>query len=819
MRELPRGTVTFLFTDVEGSTRLLGELGPEGYANALGEHRRVLREAFRRHGGVEVDTQGDSFFVAFPTAPGAVAAAAEAQAALASGSIRVRMGLHTGAPLVTGEGYVGADVHRAARIAAAGHGGQVLVSAASAALVGRDGLRDLGEHRLKDLSAPERLFQLGEREFPRLSSLYQTNLPVQSTPLVGRERELAEVTASIRRGTRLLTLTGAGGSGKTRLALHAAAQLADDFPDGVWFVALAPLADPLLVAPTVASVVGATHDLRAHLADKRLLLVVDNFEHLLDAAVDVGAALAEAPGVRALVTSRERLHLSAEREYEVPTLSVADAAALFVERARRFEPRVELSDEVSDLARSLDGLPLAIELAAARIKVLTVGQIRERLERNLDLLSGGDRDLPERQRTLRATIEWSYQLLDERAQAALAALSVFPATFALDAAEAVAGADIDLLASLVDKSLLRRAAGGRFFMLATIREFARSRLESTEQARTVRAAHAAHYLEFAALHRDEIDAETKEWLDRFELEHDNFRAALSWYEATADAEHELALAEALARFWHAHWHLPEGRRRLQHAVAGGGAMLARAHALRVLAIIAYRQRDFAAAADAVADSVALYEKLGDDGGLAQSLLTRANVAVARGDVAAAKADYAAAEPIFHRVGDARGIAIVASNLAYIALLDEDEAALDLCEAAVRATRDAGGAWAYAIMLLNVAYAHVQRSDPDAATAAAARAADLVAPLGQKQALHDCVEVFAAVAALRGDGEKAARLFAAADAARAAVGDSLDPFEARISREARAAAHALISENAFDSAFRTGSELTLEEALALGRSEA
>jgi predicted ATPase len=817
MRDLPSGTVTFVFTDVEGSTRLLHELGPEAYADALAEHRRVLREAFRRNGGVEVDTQGDSFFVAFSTAPEAVAATREAQKALAVGPIRTRMGLHTGVPLVTAEGYVGADVHRAARIAAAGHGGQVLLSAATAALVDQNGLRDLGEHRLKDLSAPERLYQIGGLEFPRLNSLYQTNLPVQSSPLVGREPELAEVTSLIRHGTRLLTLTGAGGSGKTRLALHAGAALADDFPDGVWFVPLAPLADPSLVGPTVASVVGATDDLRAHLRDKRLLLVVDNFEHLLDAAVDLDAALAEAPGVCALVTSRERLHLSTEHEYAVPTLPVGDAAVLFVERARRFEPRVELADDVFELARSLDGLPLAIELAAARIKVLTVAQIRERLERNIDLLTGGDRDLPERQRTLRATIEWSYELLDERAQAAFAALSVFPATFAIDAAEAVVGVSVDLLASLVDKSLLRHAAGGRFFMLATIREFARGRLESEGQPRAAQAAHAAHYLEFAALHRAETDADVKEWLDRFELEHDNFRAALSWYAATADAEHELALAEALARFWVAHGHLFEARRRLEHAVAGGEAMLLRARALRILATIAYRQRDFATAADSIAKSAELHERLGDDHGLARSLATRGNIAVARGDTAAAKVDYAAAEPIFRRVGDAHGIAISASNLAYVALLDGDQAALDLCQASVRATRDARGTVSEAVALLNLAFAHVQRSEADAATAAAASAADLAAPLGHKQSLYLCVEAFAAVAALRGEGEKAARLFAAAEAARAEVGDALDPFEARIRHEAVAAARALISDDAFDSAFRTGSELTTEEAIALGRS--
>src|SRR5437764_2357535 len=250
MRELPSGTVTFLFTDVEGSTKLLHELGAESYAEALAEHRRVLREAFSKHHGVEVDTQGDAFFVAFPTAPGALSAAREAQAAR---SVRFRMGLHTGTPLLAEDGYVGSDVHRAARIAAAGHGRQVLVSAATAALVD-DELRDLGEHRLKDLSAPERLWQLGEGEFPRLNTLQQTNLPVPATAFLGRDQELVEVRELLTaNGTRLLTLTGPGGTGKTRLALQAAAESAENFPDGIWWVPLAPLRDPELVLPTVAA--------------------------------------------------------------------------------------------------------------------------------------------------------------------------------------------------------------------------------------------------------------------------------------------------------------------------------------------------------------------------------------------------------------------------------------------------------------------------------------------------------------------------------------------------------------------------------------
>src|SRR6476660_6188664 len=281
---LPSGTVTFLFTDVEGSTRLLHSLGAEDYAEALAEHRSVLRDAFAAEGGVEVDTQGDAFFVAFPTAPGAVAAATAAASGLEPGPIRVRMGIHSGTPLRTDEGYVGVDVHRAARIAACGHGGQILLSAASAGLVGAEGLRDLGEHRLKDLSAPERIYQLGGGDFPPLRSLHRTNLPVPATPFLGRERELEEVAALLHADEpRLVTLTGPGGVGKTRLALQAAAAASESFDGGVFWVPLAPLDDPRLVLPAAEQAIGAKSGLAEHVGDQAMLLVVDNLEHLIDA--------------------------------------------------------------------------------------------------------------------------------------------------------------------------------------------------------------------------------------------------------------------------------------------------------------------------------------------------------------------------------------------------------------------------------------------------------------------------------------------------------------------------------------------------------
>jgi hypothetical protein len=419
VRELPRGTVTFLFTDIEGSTRLLHELGAERYATALGEHRQVVRKAYAQQEGVEVDTTGDAFFVAFPTAPGALAAAREAQERL---SIPVRMAIHTGTPLLTGEGYVGEDVHRAARIAAAGHGGQVLVSAATAALVRDDGLRDLGEHRLKDLSAPERIYQLGGGDFPPLKTLYRTNLPVPATQFLGRDDELAEVHELLASDEiRLLTLTGPGGSGKTRLALQAAGIAADAYPDGAWWVPLAPVSDADEVMPAAARELGGGGPLDQLVGERRLLLVLDNFEHVVGAAPEVSRLLSECPHADVLVTSRERLRVQGEQVFPVPVLERAESRELFSARARAVQPAFAPDEHLDELCGRLDDLPLALELAAARTALLTTEQLLERLGSRLDLLRGG-RDAEVRQRTLRATIEWSYELLTPEEQRTLAAL-------------------------------------------------------------------------------------------------------------------------------------------------------------------------------------------------------------------------------------------------------------------------------------------------------------------------------------------------------------------------------------------------------------
>ncbi len=538
---LPTGTVTFLFTDVEGSTRLLEDVGAAQYADALAEHRVVVRNAVAEHGGVEVDTQGDAFFCSFPSAREAAACARLAQKRLASGPLRVRMGLHTGEALVADGQYVGMDVHRAARIAASGHGGQVVVSPTTAALLEPESfpLRDLGEHRLKDLSAPQRLYQLGDEDFPPLKTLHRTNLPVPSTPFVGRTRELESVTAQVRDpASRLVTLTGPGGTGKTRLALQVSADLADEFPGGVFWVALAPFREPGLVASAIASALGVEEadeesfgSSVAAVVERPTLLLVDNCEHLLDeAAAAVGALIRSATNLRVVATSREPLALTGERVLPVDPLERRDAVALFRARAEASGATTLDDDAVELLCARLDDLPLALEIAAARAQALPPEVLLERLSQRLQLLRG-PRDAEERQRTLQATIAWSYELLTPEEQGVLRRVSLFAGGGDLDALEEVADADLEELASLVSKSLVRVAHtpdGPRYWMLETIREFAGELLAETDEAAELRRRYLRWFGEVAAgawPHLAEPDA--AHWLERLERDLGNLRVALA----------------------------------------------------------------------------------------------------------------------------------------------------------------------------------------------------------------------------------------------------------------------------------------------------
>ena len=627
MAELPRGIITFVFTDIEGSTRLLTELGSD-YADALSEHRRVIRDAFRAYGGVEVDTQGDAFFYAFPDAGGAVAAAANAQQGLTSGPIRVRIGIHTGEPQRTEEGYVGLDVHAGARVVACAHGGQVVVTKRTCDLVdGTFRFRDLGEHRLKDLEEAVWLYQLGDELFPPLKSLSNTNLPIPVSSFLGREAELAEAQALLD-CNRLLTVSGPGGTGKTRFSIELASRQLDDFPNGVFWVPLAPLRDANLVTEETGRVLGANDGLAAHIGEKRMLLLLDNFEQVVDAAPALGDLLGACRNLHLLVTSRETLRIDGETELPLPPLIEEESVALFCSRAR-----VEPSDVVSELCRRLDGLPLAIELAAARAKVLPPEELLPRLTERLDLLRGG-RDAESRHATLRATITWSYELLRQDEQQLFARLGVSAGGCTLGAAEEIYAADVVTLQALLDKSLLRRA-GDRYWMLETIREFALERHgERSDAAETLRRRndHYVRLAEEAYQHRE--GPSQGNWLELLDPEHDNLRAAIAHAREVGDGELELRLALAVAPFRVRRGYFSEVLSDLERALVFSGRSDLRAQAMH---LAGWTASIFGRASDGeefLRDGLALARELGDPQLIVQTIYTLAAMVSDRDDAEA-----------------------------------------------------------------------------------------------------------------------------------------------------------------------------------------
>ncbi len=623
MGALPEGTVTFLFTDVEGSTRLLHELGPAEYADALAGHRRIVREAAAAQGGTEVDTQGDAFFIAFPTAGGAAAAARAARDGLDGGAVRVRMGLHTGVPTPTGEGYVGLDVHRGARIAALAHGSQILVSPSTAALLEPEPLRDLGRHRLKDFEDAVRLYQLDDREFPPLRTPGSVELPTPATPFLGREQELFDAVSLVyERDPRLLTIVGPGGTGKTRFAIELARLLGDDAEGGTVFVPLAPLRDAEFVLPAVADRLGASAPdpaaIAARIGERRTHLVCDNLEQLLpDVARPLAELVAAVPTLKVLATSREALRIQGEVELDLPPLVRDQAVTLFCERARAVRPDITPTPAVAELCERLDGLPLALELAAARTKLLAPEALLDRLGDRLDALKG-TRDAEERHATLRATIAWSHDLLDGAEQELFARLGVFRGGCTLETAEIVCDADLDTLASLLDKSLLRRRVGRlgeeRYWMLETIREFADERLSDSGFEDSLRRRHAERMLQIGGEGR--LGAEYGEADVGLVLaEREDLRGALDWAEKN-DARFGLELAVELQHLWNAS--VPrEGLERIQRLLncAGDIPLELRASALRVAGGSADLAGRDDLAVELTGESVDLYRQLGDDRGV------------------------------------------------------------------------------------------------------------------------------------------------------------------------------------------------------------
>jgi predicted ATPase len=645
--DLPSGTVTFLFTDVEGSTKLLEEIGDEAYDLALAEHRSIVRAACAAYGGVEVDTQGDSFFFAFPSADEALASAVEMIDALASGRIRLRIGLHTGEPRLSAEGYVGKEVHLAARVAATGHGGQVVLSQTTRALVDGPSFTDLGEHRLKDIEGAVPIYQLGDKTFPPLKTISNTNLPRPASSFVGRDRELSEVLAEINGGARLITLTGPGGSGKTRLAIEAAATLVPSYKAGVFWVGLASLREPSLVTEQIAQTLGAKDGLADHIGEREMLLLLDNLEQVVEAAPALSGLVRACPNLTLFCTSRELLRVQGEVEYAVPPLASSEAVALFCERSG-----LEPSADIAELCARLDDLPLAVELAAARTKALSPTQILDRLSDRLDLLRGG-RDADARQQTLRATIAWSYDLLSEEEQRVFRALAVFVGGCTLDAADEVAGADLDTVQSFVEKSLLR-FTNERYWMLETIREFALGELDRNGEAREAGERHTEFFLAAASellapVGRPTSDAQR----DRFIVDQANFREAHTRVLEAGDGARAVLFVR---RMWRAMWvagsPVRDGYvRALASLELPGAPKEDRAYALAGAAFLGLVLGELDRPRQLLSEAEALFDGLGDDRGLAAVLVCRSEAEMKVGDYALSAALLERVVAIGKAIGD------------------------------------------------------------------------------------------------------------------------------------------------------------------------
>ena len=819
--DLPAGTVTFLFTDVEGSTRLLHELGAERYAHALAEHRHVVREACASSDGVEVDTQGDAFFFAFPTAPGALAAASAFTQTLASGPIQVRVGLHTGTPLLAEEGYVGGDVHRAARIAAAGHGGQVLVSSSTAQLIEHE-LTDLGEHRFKDLAAPERVYQLGEDVFPPLKSLYRTNLPVPATAFLGREQELAEVLSLLcSEDTRLLTLTGPGGTGKTRLALQAVAEASDRYPDGVWWIPLAPLRESELVLATAAQTLGSTNGLAEHIADQATLCLFDNFEQVVGAAPELAALVGACPNLDVLVTSRERLRVSGEQTYPVPPLAAHDGEALFSARARAVDPSFASSEAVAELCLRLDELPLALELAAARTALFSPEQLLERLSQRLDLLKG-ERDADPRQQTLRATIEWSHDLLTTEEQELFARLSVFAGGCSYEAAEAVCDADPDTLQSLLDKSLLRKRESGlgpRYWMLETIREYATETLEGSGEAEELHERHGEYFLVLAEKAFPELKGSPRPWLDRLEADHDNFRIVLDRLESAGRTEEALQLAGALYRLWSMRGYLLEGRDRLERLLAREPAGTStRVRALHGAAVMASGTGDPETAETRAEEARDLARTLGDAWGEAYAVYMLGMAATEREDWSGALPFFEASLDAFRGLGDDHYMLLAGDGIAWVArMLGDRERGRRLHEETLALARASGDPGVVALQLWQLAGLATKEGRTNEALVMLREALVLNGDEGYREGIAEVLVAMASTLQAVSAPAAAPALLAAAARLREEIGGGAGWVGDAIER-LRGSLRDALGDAGFESAWERGRPLSTDEAIALALEE-
>jgi len=677
-------------------------------------------------------------------------------------------------------------------------------------------LDDHGLEPSRELQDLERAILTQDPSVARPFLAEPKQLPLSPMPLIGREREVTELLALLaQRDARLVTLTGTGGVGKTRLALQVAAESIDDYADGVWFVSLAAIRDLDLVEPAISQVVGAREDLGEFLRGKELLLLLDNLEQLLPGVATLVASFK----TNVLATSRERLNISGEREYPVPTMQRDDAVALFTQRARQLRTTFEPDEHVAEIARRLDGLPLALELAAARVKVLTPRQIAERLARGLDLLTGGARDVPERHRTLRATIEWSYDLLSREERRLFRSLAVFAGGFDLEAAETICAADLDTLASLVDKSLLRQSEDGRFFMLETIREYALARLDESVEAPDIRRSHACYLLELAELAEPKLrGAEQVMWLDRLEAERDNIRTALDWASEAEEVELGLQLAWAVRDFWTIHGPHGEARRRLERAVREVGTKLPeqRAGALNRVAYLAYRQGDYPEAERLAREALAIAQEMGDQERRTDAIANLANVAAAVNEFQRARSLYEEVLAHARQSGDPWKVGTALVHLGDLALAEGDyERAAQLCKEGLEQNRASGDAMNQAIASMNLAMAQLQLHDFPQAAASVREALRISVDVGDRDQAALCLLVVGALAEARGEPEAAARLVAFTDSYCSDSGYTLEPAERRLHEQLVGALRASLGV-AYDAACSDGRELSFEDALELAR---
>jgi predicted ATPase/class 3 adenylate cyclase len=884
MAELPSGTVTFLFTDIEGSAARW-EHQPEAMRLALARHDAILRAAILEHGGHVVKTMGDAFHAAFSRAPDALAATIDAQRQLQDepwgeiGRLRVRMALHTGAAEERDGDYYGPTLNRAARLMSAGQGGQVLLSQVTYELV-RDtlpegaALVDLGEHRLKDLIRPERVFQVDApglpADFPPLRTLDRSpnNLPVQLTALIGREQEVRAVVALLTSADiRLVTLTGPGGIGKTRLGLQVAAELTGDYSDGVYVVELAPISDPGLVAGRITRTLGLVDisgrpllDLLVErLRDRRMLLVLDNFEQVLDAAAVVDDLLRRCPTLSILVTSRAPLQLRGEHEYPVPPLvlpeagrpvtpsglSQYEAVALFIERATAIRPDFAVTNAnapaVAAICARLDGVPLAIELAAARIRLLAPEALLARLGHSLDILTGGPRDLPARQQTLRSAIAWSYDLLRPPEQRLYRRLGVFVGGFTLEAAEAVCDPDGDLgidaldgVSALVDASLVRQdhsvGAEPRFTMLETIREYALEQLDASGEASRAHLRHREYFVTFAERAAPELRGrQATTWFDRLEQEHGNCRAALDAVEAGPDGtDVATTMAEALAWFWVMRGRGREGRGRVDRLVARTTRSPAsRATLLGVAGFIGVQMGDIAVAIPCLERSLALWREIGDERGLATGL---ANLAAANwqgGDQATAMVLSEECVGLLRRVGAHRPhneiiATYVESPIATLGRLSEhhgDRARAEtLFNEALNICRANGDRHGTANALRGLGSLAFGEGATERAATLLQESLSLLRELVDAPCGTDNLEQLAYVATLRGQHVRAARLLGAAERMRNDAGIVPRPSARAVHDRTVAAACTALGDAVFAAERSRGGDLTFAEAVAYALDE-